>query len=248
MARRREQSAQPTDIEAVRPGDEAARPAVEHHLALADTLARQYAHRGIDLDDLVQVARLGLVLAAERFRPGLGSCFEAFAVPTIRGELRRHFRDHGWTVRPPRRIQELRARTRQARTEFEQVEGREPTATDLAGVLRVSALEIDECAAAESGYSPLSLDAEAGDHRTPLCERLGADDEGIDSLPDQLTLHRELRHLTARERRILAWRFWEELTQEQIAARLGVSQMQVSRLLSGILARLRTSFLPAAAS
>ena len=220
---------------------------VEGHLGLADSLARQYAHRGVDLDDLVQVARLGLLLAAVRFRPECGESFPAFAVPTIRGELKRHFRDHGWMVRPPRRVQELRARARSARQDLEQRCGHAPSTAELAEELHVDPTALEECASADTSYSPLSLDATTANHDAPLAERLGAEASELEGLADVLTLRRELRHLTPRERRIVSWRFADGLTQSEIGERLGVSQMQVSRILSGILARLRSALDPAAA-
>ena len=214
---------------------------VEEHLGLADSLARQYAHRGVDLDDLVQVARLGLLLAAERYRPGAGNSFAAFAVPTIRGELRRHFRDQGWMVRPPRRVQEMRARLRSVRQELEQRCGHAPSTAELAEELDVAPAEIDECASADTSFAPLSLDATPSGRGLPLAERLGAEPSELEGLVDVLTLRRELRHLTPRERRVVEWRFAEGLTQSEIGERLGVSQMQVSRILAGVLARLRSA-------
>lgn len=214
---------------------------VEEHLGLADALARQYARRGVELDDLVQVARVGLLLAAERYRPAAGSPFPAFAVPTIRGELRRHFRDHGWMVRPPRRVQELRARVRSARQELEQRCGHAPSTRELAAELAVAPAEIEECASADTSFAPLSLDAAPAGHDAPLADRLGAEASELDGLVDVLTLRRELRHLTPRERRVVEWRFSDGLTQSEIGERLGVSQMQVSRILSGVLARLRSA-------
>ena len=218
---------------------------VDLNLDLADSLARQYANRGLDLDDLTQVARIGLLLAVKRFRPGVGPSFSAFAIPTIRGELRRHFRDHGWVVRPPRRLQELRARARTQREELEQRLGRTPSSVDLAAALEVDPKEIQQCDAADSGFHPLSLEATLDDDDTPAVARLRNDVEELDMLPDLLALRRELGNLTERELHVLKWRFTEGLTQSEIGARLGVSQMQVSRILSATLARLRSALTPA---
>lgn len=219
--------------------------AVRDHLPLADALARQYAHRGIELDDLVQVARLGLLLAIERFQPEAGTPFEAFAVPTIKGEIKRYFRDHGWVVRPPRRIQELRARMRSARDSLEQQGGHAPTTAELARELDVDADDLAECAAADNSFTPLSLDATFGGQDTPLVERLESAVSGVDSVADVLALRRELGRLRPRQLRVLRWRFADGLTQCEIGALLGVSQMQVSRILSATLAQLRIALDPA---
>lgn len=208
------------------------------NLDLADGLARRYVHRGIEPDDLVQVARMGLLLAVKRFRPGAGPTFAAFAVPTILGELRRHFRDHGWVVRPPRRLQELGSRARACRGELEQELGRTPTPDELAACLGVSSDELHECASADSGFRLRSLDADADDPQTAW---LRDEDDALELLPDILALRQALADLPPRERDVLVWRFGHELTQSQIAARIGVSQMQVSRILSASLARLRHS-------
>ena len=213
----------------------------EEYLGLADALARQYAHRGVELEDLTQVARMGLVLAVDRFVPQATGCpFEAFAVPTIRGELRRYFRDHGWLVRPPRRIQELRVRVREARHELEQAAGRRPTAEEMARCLRVDPDEVRECDAADACFSALSLDA-APDHGSPVTDLLGENQAEIEAIPDLLVLRQEFARLTERERRALEWRFVHGLTQSEIGARLGVSQMQVSRILSRVLEQLRVA-------
>lgn len=221
---------------------------VELNLDLADGIARQYAHRGLELDDLIQVARVGLVLAIQRFRPAPGAAFAAFAIPTIQGELKRHFRDHGWVVRPPRRIQELQARARARARELEQQLGRTPSSDELAAALGVETHELDECAAADSGFHPLSLDVPADPSGTPLSARLAdGDDDGLESLPDLVALRRVLAGLPPRDRAVLSWRFGEGLTQSEIGARLGVSQMQVSRILAALMTRLRGALEPAVA-
>lgn len=217
---------------------------VDLNIDLADGLARQYANRGLDLDDLTQVARIGLLLAVKRFRPGIGPSFSAFAIPTIRGELRRHFRDHGWVVRPPRRLQELRARARVQREELEQRLGRTPSSVDLAAALEVDPKEIQQCDAADSGFHPLSLEATLDADDTPAMARLKDEGDELDTLPDLIALRRELASLSERELRVLRWRFTEGLTQSEIGVRLGVSQMQVSRILSATLAKLRRALSP----
>lgn len=214
------------------------------HLWLARTLAHRYRDRGESLDDLVQVACLGLVKAAAAYRSGLGHSFCAYAVPTVMGELRRHFRDKGWDVRPPRRLQELRSRIRRVEEELGQTLGRAATAQEVAAALKVPREEVDEARAAAVGYSSVSLDG------PPT-----GSDEGLswgDMLPDQsgpedgdllgsLAVGPLLSALPARDQRILALRYYGGWTQQQIAQDIGVTQMQVSRLLTQALARLRRS-------
>ncbi|PRY14546.1 sigma-70 family RNA polymerase sigma factor [Kineococcus rhizosphaerae] len=197
---------------------------IHDHLGLARGLALRYRHRGIPDEDLEQVARLGLVKAAERFRPEAGHEFGAYATPTITGELRRWFRDHGWCVRPPRRLQELRTRMIQETTTG-------LSEQELAARLDATVAELREAHRATHAYSALSLDV-------PRHDVAGEDDTSA-HVDDLLSLRTAVTGLSDRERRILHLRFYDEATQSEIAAELGISQMQVSRLLAGILARLR---------
>lgn len=215
---------------------------VRLNLDLADAIANRYVQRGIDRDDLQQVARLALVMALRRYRPGHGPGFAAFAAPTIAGEIKRHFRDQGWMVRPPRRVQELRARAQAARVRLEQGLGRRPTADDLAAELGVPAAEVAETTAAESGFRPLSLEAPvAGADTTSLGDTLAQEDADLERLPEVLALRTAMAELSPKHRQVLRLRFNEGLTQSQIGQKLGVSQMQVSRILSSTLASLRAA-------
>lgn len=212
---------------------------VLQNLDLCEALARRYLNRGIDLDDLVQVARAGLVCAVQRYRPG-PTKFAAFAIPTITGELKRHFRDCGWMVRPPRRLQELRARAVRDRDEAEQELQTSVSTQVLSERMGVEAHELDESENLGLSYRPLSLDAApAGADAGTMADRLASEDHDLEALPEILSLREALGRLGARDRMILRWRFDDGLTQTQIGKRLGVSQMQVSRLMSRCLDRLR---------
>jgi RNA polymerase sigma-B factor len=209
------------------------------HLGLADSLARRYANRGEDEQDLVQVARVGLVEAAQRFDPEKGS-FVAFAIPTMTGHIKRHFRDHGWTIRPPRRLQDLQAQTNQAWSDLSQTLGHSPGVHEIANYLNQPAAEINEAQRAGSCYQLASLD-------TPLNERsdgaiqLADEDADEFSLIDGLVSLRPLyRSLTAEQRRVLFLRFAEGKTQQEIARELNVSQMHICRMLARTLNELRT--------
>jgi RNA polymerase sigma-B factor len=211
---------------------------VHAHLALADRLAHRYCGRGVEREDLEQVARTALVLAVNRYRPGSGPGFAAFAVPTITGELKRHFRDCGWVVRPPRRLQELRAEVAAAEEALRHVHGRDATVGEVARVLRCDSAEVRSARLSGSGFRPSSLDAPVSTGGTEA-DRL-ADD--LDAFA-RTELHTDLRAAVARlgrrDRAVVRLRFVEERTQAEIGAVVGVSQMQVSRILSRILAELR---------
>ncbi|MEZ5085395.1 MAG: sigma-70 family RNA polymerase sigma factor [Tessaracoccus sp.] len=212
----------------------------ELNLPLCDALAKRYAGRGCDREDLLQVARVGLLAAIGRFRPGDGTSFAGFAVPTIAGELKRHFRDNCWVVRPPRRVQELRPQALIARVELTQEYGREPNLSELASSLGESPGVVRASLDASDSYRPLSLDRPAQpDSGVRLVDTLAEETDEIGTLLDRLDLQRAVRALPARERRMLRWRFVEGLSQAAIAERLGVSQMQVSRMLRAILGQLR---------
>ncbi len=220
---------------------------VRRHMPLARSLALRYRDRGEPLDDLVQVAYLGLVKASRSYRPELGATFEAYAVPTVTGELRRHFRDHGWDVRPPRRLQELRARLGPAREDLRQELAREPTSAELAARLEVTLADLDEVRRASDNYHALSLDApppgeDGRDWASSVADLHGqavSDDGALDAVLDMTAVAPLLAELDPRDQLIIALRFYGGCTQQQIAERIGVTQMQVSRLLSQVLERLR---------
>jgi len=209
--------------------------------AMAQAVAQQYQRRGVDPEDLVQVAMLGLVKAVRGYRPALETAFAAYAVPTIRGEIRRHFRDRGWTIRPPRSLQELNHAARVAAPELAQRLQRMPTTDEVAQHLGVDACAVSDAREAGGAYQALSLDGPPpGSDQLPY-DVVADPDNPLEMVDTVLTLRPALKDLGARERLILRLRFFDNLTQEQIGHRIGVSQMQVSRLLTGILVKLRKS-------
>lgn len=213
-------------------------------LPMAHRIAWRFRDKGEGIDDLRQVAALGLLKAIRRFDPGRGP-FEPFAIPTIRGELRRHFRDRMWDVRVPRRVQELRNTVRAAYAELAHVPGsRRPTVTELADRTGLEEGQVREGMAALESYSALSLDAANGDSDTDdggpsLTDVLGEPEHGFELVVDRESVKDAVRRLPRRERDILYLRFFEDRTQSQIAERLGISQMHVSRLLIQTCARIR---------
>jgi RNA polymerase sigma-B factor len=212
---------------------------VERCLPVADDIARRFYGRGESHDDLVQVARVGLVKAVMRFDVEMGSDFGAFAVPTIVGEIRRHFRDNSWSVKVPRRLKELQPRLGRCTADLYQLLGRAPTASELAAELGLTREEVVEGLVANSGYRSLPLHG-IGDGDTPgIVDTVGSIDARIDCVDDRETLRRLLGKLSERERNVVLLRFFESLSQTQIAQRVGVSQMQVSRLLAKALNQLR---------
>lgn len=215
---------------------------IERCLPLADHIARRFEGRGEPRDDLVQVARVGLVSAVVRFDVATGSDFVSFAVPTIMGEVRRHFRDNSWSVKVPRRLKELHLRLGSANAELSQRLGRAPTATELAEELGMEREEVVEGLVAGSSYNTLSIDTGGGsedDEARAIADVLGDVDAGLDRIEDREALRPLLEALPERERTVLVLRFFESMTQTQIAERVGISQMHVSRLLARSLARLR---------
>ena len=212
---------------------------VEAHLSLCDTLAGRYRGRGVDHDDLVQVARMALWLAIERYRPDQGATFTSYAIPTITGELKRYFRDHCWVVRPPRHIQDLRVVTARAREDLEQTTGRAVTTQEIGDHLGIDQRDVAEVMIARAGYRPLSLDAPAAVENATLGSSLAADGDLASELTQHLALHGALKELSERDLQVLVWRFEDELTQSEIAMRLGLSQMQVSRIIRRILDQTR---------
>jgi RNA polymerase sigma-B factor len=212
---------------------------IETHLEVARSMALRYRNRGIDLDDLEQVALLGLTKAAHRFDPDAGHAFMSFAVPTIRGELRRHFRDCGWMVRPPRRVQELQARIAGAQDELLAVLGHAPRPSELAAHLDVDVSDVVEALSVDGCFAPAALDATVGDSTSALGDRLGADDRTYDAVEASVMLEPAVRSLSARDRRIVYLRFYEELSQQEIGEAVGLTQAQVSRVLTRILKDIR---------
>ncbi|MEW2544221.1 SigB/SigF/SigG family RNA polymerase sigma factor [Streptomyces sp. NPDC047002] len=220
-------------------------------LPMAHRIARGYRERGESLDDLEQVAALGLTKAINRFDPSLCKAFESYAVPTIKGELRRHFRDFMWSVHVPRRVQELRNQVRRARQELAQQPGGEaPTAARIAAHCGLTEEEVRQGEAALGSFAALSLDAPAlttGDEGASLGDLFGEQEAAFDLVADREAVKPCLRGLPTRERRILYLRFFEDMTQARIAEELGVSQMHVSRLITRTCARLRRQVLAQAA-
>jgi RNA polymerase sigma-B factor len=217
---------------------------VELNLPLCDALATRYLGRGVDFDDLVQVARTALWIAIQRFRPGESRSLASYAVPTITGELKRYFRDHCWVIRPPRQIQDLGSMTSRVTEGLEQASGRRVSVREIGDALGVDQKRVAECIIARAGYRPLSLDATTGDSAS-VGSFLSNDEDIANDLTDRLALRRALAELSLRDRQVLAWRFEEDCTQSEIAERLGLSQMQVSRIIRRILDSTRELLEPA---
>ena len=208
---------------------------------VARSIASRYRSKGVDPDDLEQVAYLGLVKAANGFRVDASTAFLSYAVPTIRGELKRYFRDCAWTVRPPRRVQEVQGSIAAAEPELIQRLGHVPTDAETAAALGTDAAEIAEASSVRGCFTTLSLDAPGStDGGTSLLDTVADDEDGYDLVENVHTLTPVVAGLGDRDKRILELRFRNGFTQEEIGQELGVSQMQVSRLLRGILDRLRT--------
>jgi RNA polymerase sigma-B factor len=218
---------------------------VEMHLPLVEHLARRFRNRGEPLDDLIQVATIGLIKSVDRFDIERGVEFSTYATPTIVGEIKRHFRDRGWAVRVPRRLQELRLQLTTATGELAQEQGRAPTIGELARRLKISEEEVLEGLESSNAYSTLSLDVpEQGDEEAPaVVDSLGTEDEALEGVEYRESLKPLLERLPPREKRILLLRFFGNMTQSQIAAEIGISQMHVSRLLARTLAQLRDDLL-----
>jgi RNA polymerase sigma-B factor len=215
---------------------------VEAHLPLVEHLARRFRNRGEPYDDLVQVATIGLIKSVDRFDLGREVEFSTYATPTIVGEIKRHFRDKGWAVRVPRRLQELRLSLASATSELSQKQGRAPTVGELALYLKITDEEVLEGLESANAYSTLSLDAgDSGsdDEPMPVSETLGVEDEALVGVEYRESLKPMLEQLAPREKTILLLRFFKNMTQSEIAAEVGISQMHVSRLLARTLAQLR---------
>jgi len=213
---------------------------IEGWLPLAQHLARRYFNRGETADDLVQVALVGLIKAVDRYDAGHGVDFSAFAIPTILGELKRHFRDRAWAIRVPRRLQELRISITAARNTLQHTLERPPTVADIAVHLGVSEEEVLEGLEGAQAYSATSLSTPIGEgDGHELGDTLGAEDHGFELAELRIALGPAMATLTEREQRILSLRFYGNRTQTEIAQQVGMSQMHVSRLLSRSLAKLR---------
>jgi len=214
-------------------------------LPMAERIAVRFRGRGESIEDLYQVAALGLVKAVDHFDPERGRAFEAYAVPTITGEIKRHFRDHMWTLHVPRRVQDLRNRVRSTAKELAQTTpGRGPTVAEIADRAQLSEDEVLTGLEALECFTALSLDAEMpGTDGYALADALGGPEPGYDLVVDRASVKPCLQALPERERMILYLRFFRGMTQSGIAQQLGISQMHVSRLLSGCFAQLREELL-----
>ena len=220
--------------------DNAVEQLVHSHLALARRIAHRYAGRGVDTDDLCQVAALGLIKAAQRFDPTRGDPFVAYAIPTITGELRRHFRDHGWWIRPPRPVQELRPALAQTEDQLHQLLSRTPTDAEVATDAGVAVAAVKEARVIATCFRPGSIDAPVGIGGQSYASGLDGHDRQVAQADARMAVDALLRELSQADREILRLRFAEDWTQARIAEHLGVSQMQMSRRIKGILDRLRS--------
>jgi RNA polymerase sigma-B factor len=232
-------------LERAHRGDAAARAAlVERFLPLARQLARRYQRGGEPLDDLVQVASLGLLKSIDRFDPTRETAFSSFAVPTILGELKRHFRDKGWSVRVPRDLQELAVRLDPVGEQLARELGRPATLTEIAERLSSTVEQVLEAREAAGAYRAVSLDRPREDDEegaAGMSAVFGVEDPGFGVAEDAATVERLMRVLGDREREVLRLRFAEDLTQAEIGELVGVSQMHVSRIIRQAIARLRAA-------
>ncbi|AGL17307.1 SigB/SigF/SigG family RNA polymerase sigma factor [Actinoplanes sp. N902-109] len=214
--------------------------AIEAWMPMARHLANRYAGRGEPLDDLVQVATIGLIKAVDRFEADRGVEFAGFAIPTIIGEIKRHFRDRTWSIRVPRRLQELRLAITAANTNLTHTLGRAPTVADIAAYLEVTEEEVLEGLEGARAYNATSLSTPiSADGNTELGDTLGGEDSEYELAETRVALGPALAALDERERKIITLRFYGNLTQSQIAEQIGISQMHVSRLLTKALTKLR---------
>ncbi|MBU6347296.1 MAG: RNA polymerase sigma factor SigF [Actinomycetales bacterium] len=214
---------------------------ISDHLALVNHIARKFINRGEPLEDLIQVGTIGLIKAIDRFEPEKGFEFSTFAMPTIVGEIKRHFRDKTWAVRVPRRLQELGASVTKAATELSQQLDRSPTIAEIAEHLNVDLDEVVEAMNANAAHSTVSLDATLDPDAPSIGSRFGSIDEALEGVEYRESLKPLLLALPEREKDILVMRFFENKSQTEIARTLGISQMHVSRILGQTLAKLRTS-------
>ncbi|WP_280182317.1 RNA polymerase sigma factor SigF [Nocardia cyriacigeorgica] len=217
---------------------------IQRSLPLAENIARKFSGRGENFDDLLQIARVGLLAAIDRFDPGQGSPFIAYAVPTIMGEVRRHFRDYTWAVRVPRRLKEIQTALNPAIETLTQQLGRVPKAREIAEELGADLAEVTQALIARNAYQAASLDAGSGESEgdpNPLAilGTLGAEDASFESIDNYLAVKPLIAALPAREQQVLVLRFFHSMSQQEIASKLGCSQMQVSRILTRTLKSLR---------
>ncbi|GAB2883916.1 RNA polymerase sigma factor SigF [Nocardioides pacificus] len=226
------------------PARSAARDGLVHlHLPLVEHCARRFRNRGEPFEDLVQVGTIGLLKSIDRFDSDRGVEFSTYATPTIIGEIKRYFRDKGWAIRVPRRLQELRMQISAATAELTQSLGRSPTPSELAERVGCTVEEIIEGLESSNAYSTLSLDAtdSSEDGAATMLDAIGIDDAGLEHVEIRESIKPLLDRLEPREKKILLLRFFKNMTQSQIAVEIGVSQMHVSRLLNRTLEQLRTS-------
>jgi RNA polymerase sigma-B factor len=226
------------------PDAEAREELLKLYQPLARYLARRFEGRGESLEDLTQVAALGLLKAIDRFDLERGVQFTTYAAATVIGELKRHFRDRGWAVRVPRRIQETGLRVSRAVSELNQELGHSPTVKEIGARTGYAEEEVLEALEASGAYNTLSLDAPVGGEHTTIADRVSDDDDPFDRVEGWASMGPAIRALPARERRMLYLRFFEEKTQSQIADEMGISQMHVSRLLARTLRQLREGGAP----
>ena len=221
---------------------------IELHLPLARNVARRFGNRGESVEDLTSVATVGLLLAIDRFDPDRGTEFLSFAIPTVMGEVRRYFRDHGWSMRVPRRLKEAQRHLATAGAELSQRLRRSPTSRELAAHLGWALEDVLDGLRAADAYRPVSLDVPPAPGATApkLGDLLGSEHAGFEGVDNLQSLKPLIAGLADRDRAVLAMRFTGEMTQSEIAARIGTSQMQVSRILARILCRLREGLLAGA--
>jgi RNA polymerase sigma-B factor len=232
------------DEDAPQASRDAARDALVHlHLPLVEHCARRFRNRGEPFEDLVQVGTIGLIKSVDRFDLDRGVEFSTYATPTIIGEIKRYFRDKGWAIRVPRRLQELRMQIGAASADLTQSLGRSPTPRELAERIGCTVEDILEGIESSNAYSTLSLDAGDNDEDGPgsMLDAIGIDDENLEHVEIRESIKPLLDRLDSREKRILLLRFFKNMTQSQIAEEIGVSQMHVSRLLTRTLDQLRSS-------
>lgn len=218
---------------------------VKRNLYIAEILSKKYSNKGIDYEDIYQVASLGLIYAVDRFDPSKGFKFSSFATPTIIGEIKRYFRDKGWQVRVPRRIQELSGRVRKAKNYLEQRDNKVPKISDIAKYLDSTDEEVLEAIDASQAYLPISLDYELdpkGSGSSALHELIGDDDGSFDEIEREDFLENILDTLDETEKKIIHDRFFESKTQSEVAEDLGVSQMTISRMEKKILKKLKKEY------
>ncbi len=215
------------------------------HLDIAETAARAFVVAGRDLDDLRQIASIGLIKAVRGFDPDRGTTFLAYAMPTVRGELKRHLRDSSWMIRPPRPVQDLRTMVSKTAPALAQRLGGEPTLAELSVELGVDERDVAEAVNCQSSLHPESLEAplgETGEEPTlSLLEVIADSDSWPDRIEEVLMLRGAIRNLPAPEQQLLYWRYFQEESQEQIGRHLAMTQMQVSRLLARVLTKLQRS-------